>query len=120
VRMVLANGEGRVGVEAAVAVLQRGDAALEAVEQGIRLVERDPHIHSVGRGGHPNLTGEVECDAAIMNGATLECGAVAALRDHVHAVSVAREVMQRLPHVFLWARGRRDSRARSAPRRPRC
>lgn len=118
-RVVLANGEGRVGMEDAIASLRRddetlqpddearvpGDAALEAVEQGIRPVEADPRIHSVGRGGHPNLAGEIECDAAIMNGATLECGAVAALRDHLHAVSVAREVMRRLPHVFLVGEG---------------
>lgn len=117
--MVLANGEGRAGMEAAIAALGRGgpalergdaapgqaSAALQAVEQGIRPVERDPGIHSVGRGGHPNLAGEVECDAAIMNGATLECGAVAALRGHLHAVSVAREVMRRLPHVFLVGEG---------------
>ncbi len=100
-RVVLANGEGRVGMEAAIVALAGARGALEAVEQGIRPVERDPRIHSVGRGGHPNLAGEVECDAAIMDGATLECGAVAGLRGYVHAVSVAREVMRRLPHVFL-------------------
>lgn len=100
-RVVLANGEGRVGMEAAITALAAGRGALEAVEQGVRPVERDPRIHSVGRGGHPNLAGEVECDAAIMNGGTLECGAVAGLRGYVHAVSVAREVMRRLPHVFL-------------------
>jgi L-asparaginase len=105
VRALLANGEGTVGVATAVAVLERGGKALDAIEQGIRVVERDPRIKSVGYGGHPNLLGQIECDAAVMNGRTLECGSVAALRGYVHAISVARQVMDRLPHVLLVGEG---------------
>ncbi len=102
---LLANGEGRVGVAAAIEALRAGKSALDAVEAGIRSVEADPTVHSVGRGGAPNLAGEVECDAAIMDGATLRCGAVGALKRYCHAITVARRVMEELPHVFLVGEG---------------
>ncbi len=86
-------------------VLIRGGSALDAVEQGIRVVETDTSVRTVGRGGTPNLLGEVRCDAAIMDGLTLEAGAVGALKDYLHAISVARQVMERLPHVMLVGEG---------------
>ncbi len=103
--MFLTNCEGRPGLDACRRVLAAGGSALDAVEQGVRQVEADPNIRSVGRGGYPKLSGEVECDAAIMNGTTLEAGAVGALRHYLHAVSVARQVMTRLPHVMLVGAG---------------
>ena len=103
--MLLTNVEGRVGMEPACAVLLEGRGALDAVEIGIRAVEADESVRTVGRGGIPNLLGVVECDAGIMDGVTLEAGAVAALKNHLHAISVARQVMQRLPHVLLAGEG---------------
>jgi beta-aspartyl-peptidase (threonine type) len=103
--MILANCEGGVGMHAARAVLESGGAALDAVEAGIRVVEADTSIDSVGRGGAPDLLGVVSCDAAVMDGATGRVGAVGNLRHYLHAVSVAREVMERLPHVFLVSEG---------------
>lgn len=103
--MLLANGEGKAGVEAARAALLDHSTALDAVEQGIRAVEADPTVHSVGLGGAPNLEGEVECDAAIMDGETLQAGAVGALKGYLHAISAARQVMERLPHNFLVGEG---------------
>jgi beta-aspartyl-peptidase (threonine type) len=99
--VVVASSNGIVGIEEAVAVLRRGGSALDAVEAGIRLVELNPDDHSVGYGGLPNMLGEVELDASIMDGRTLAAGAVGALRGYVHAISVARKVMEELPHVFL-------------------
>jgi L-asparaginase len=69
------------------------------------VVELDTKIDSVGAGGVPNMLGEVECDAAVMCGATLRAGAVAALKDYAHAISVARQVMERSPHVLLAGEG---------------
>ena len=99
--MFLTNCEGRVGAAIALETLQKNGTALDVVEQGIRPVEADITVNSVGRGGSPNLLGEMECDAAIMDGATLMCGSVGALKDYLHAITVARGVMERLPHVML-------------------
>lgn len=98
---VLASRLGEVGVSAAVEAAQGGGTAIDAVEAGIRPVEDEPAIRSVGRGGWTNLVGEVELDASIMDGSGLRCGAVGALRGYPHAISVARQVMERLPHVLL-------------------
>jgi L-asparaginase len=103
--MILANCEGEVGMKAARLVLEGGGAVLDAVEEGIRVVEADATVTSVGRGGAPDLLGVVSCDAAVMDGATGRTGAVGNLREFLHAVSVARQVMERLPHVFLVSEG---------------
>ena len=81
--------------------MNQGSSVLDAVEQGIRLVEADTAIHSVGTGGWPNLLGEVELDASIMDGATRKCGSVGAVRGFLHPISIARKVMELLPHVML-------------------
>ena len=103
--VVLANSEGGVGMPAAVEALVTKRSALDAVEAGIRVVEFDPTVRSVGFGGVPNLLGEVECDASIMCGSSLRSGAVGALKDYLHPISVARQVMERTPHVMLVGEG---------------
>ena len=92
---------GLTAVEAAGEMLARGGTALDAVESGINAVELDPTVTSVGYGGLPNAQGTVELDAAIMDGATLGAGSVAALRGIRRPISVARRVMERTPHVML-------------------
>jgi beta-aspartyl-peptidase (threonine type) len=103
--IVLASTNGSVGIQESWRVLQAGGSAVDAVEAGIRLVEANPDDHSVGLGGYPDLLGEVELDAGIMDGRELTAGAVAALRDFQHPISVARKVMERLPHVLLVGEG---------------
>ncbi len=103
--VLLTNGAGGVGVPAAVEALAAGQAALDAIEAGIRCVEDDPRVNSVGFNGSPNVLGQMECDAAAMCGETLRTGAVGALRDCVHAFSVARQVLERCPHVMLVGEG---------------
>lgn len=103
--ILMANDEGGVGFAAALAVLQSGGPALDAVETGIRAVEREPSVRTVGVGGAPNRLGEMELDASIMEGGGLMTGAVAALKGFVHPISVARQVMERLPHVLLVGEG---------------
>jgi len=103
--VILCNREGDVGLQTAVDTLARTGSALDAVEAGIRVVERDPAVRSVGFGGAPNILGEMECDASIMCGATLQTGAVGALKHYLHAISVARQVMKRTPHVMLVGEG---------------
>jgi L-asparaginase len=103
--IILANAEGICGISAAIDSLLTGGSALDAVEKGIRVVELDPAIATVGFGGAPNILGEVECDASIMCGVTLRTGSVGALRGYFHAISVARQVMERMPHVLLVGEG---------------
>ena len=103
--IVVSSPNGLVGIQAAVQVLRDGGSAVDAVETGIRLVEANPSDHTVGYGGYPNLLGQVEVDAAIMDGRDLTAGAVGALQGVRHAISVARKVMESLPHVFLVGQG---------------
>jgi isoaspartyl peptidase/L-asparaginase-like protein (Ntn-hydrolase superfamily) len=92
-------------LEAANAVLHEGGSALDAVEQGILVVELEPTQHSVGYGGRPNSAGEVELDAAIMDGRTHRVGSVAALRGYRRSISVARRVFEVCRHPFLAGEG---------------
>ncbi|RKY18375.1 MAG: hypothetical protein DRQ55_13480, partial [Planctomycetota bacterium] len=74
---------------------------VHAAEAGVSLIESDPDNASVGYGGNPNADGVVELDACVMRGDSLACGGVAALRNTLHPVSVARRVMERTIHVLL-------------------
>jgi L-asparaginase len=103
--ILVTNNEGTVGVPITARLLSEGRLALDAIEAGIRPIEADPAVRTVGRGGWPNLLGEVELDACLMDGTTLRTGAVGALKGFLHPVSVAREVMRRLPHELLVGEG---------------
>ncbi|HDH06794.1 MAG TPA: asparaginase, partial [Thermoproteales archaeon] len=96
---------GLEAVKRAREILLKGGSALDAVEEGIKVVEENPHIRSVGIGGIPNFDGEVELDAAIMDGKTLKCGAVAAVKKVKHPISLARKVMEKTPHVLIVGEG---------------
>src|SRR6266498_2341532 len=114
--IIIASANGAIGLPAAWAMLQAGGSALDAVELATRLVEDNPDDHSVGYGGYPNLLGEVELDASIMDGATRRAGAVGALRGYRHPISVARRVMEELLLVlFAGARAPRFVPARGTP-----
>ena len=102
---VIASANGRTAILAAARSLAAGGSALDAVEIGCRLVEDDPNDHTVGLGGLPNLVGEVELDASIMNGRTLDTGAVGAMKGYLPAITIARLVMERTPHAFLVGEG---------------
>jgi beta-aspartyl-peptidase (threonine type) len=103
--IVVASANGIVGIKESMRLLQAGGPAVDAVEAGIRLVEANPEDHSVGYGGYPNLLGQVELDAGIMDGRDLAAGAVGAIQGYEHPISVARKVMENLPHVFLVGQG---------------
>ncbi|MCB9845134.1 MAG: N(4)-(beta-N-acetylglucosaminyl)-L-asparaginase [Phycisphaeraceae bacterium] len=102
---VVASGNGAQAVERAMAEMVAGRAPVEAVVQGVRLVEDDPTDVSVGYGGLPNALGQVECDACVMDGPTHAVGAVAALHNIRHASSVALEVLRWGAHDLLVGEG---------------
>jgi len=103
--IVVASANGDVGIQASIDVLKAGGTAVDAVEAGIRLVEDNEADHSVGRNSYPNILGDLELDASIMNGRTLESGAVSGMPNVPAAISVARKVMEKLPHVLLTGAG---------------
>lgn len=104
--LIIASSNGAIGIEAAMSALSKGASALDAVEIGIRMVEANPEEHSVGYNGYPNIVGELELDASIMDGRSLNSGAVALMRGFPYVISVARQVMEReLPHVLLAGAG---------------
>ena len=103
--IVVASSNGRVGIRQAMEVLRAGGSALDAIVAGIEPVESNPEDHSVGYSGLPNLLGEVELDASIMDGKTLAAGAVGAVKNYEHPIAIARKVMEELPHVMLVAHG---------------
>ncbi len=88
-------------VEKGEIILKSGGRALDAAEQGVRLVESDPAVDCVGRGGYLNADGELALDAAVMCGDTLKTGAVACVRGFEHPVSIARAVMEKTKHSIL-------------------
>ncbi len=99
--VLIGSANAEVGMGRGMAILRDGGTALDAVEAVIREVEDNPEDHTVGYGGYPNLLGEVELDASIMDGATRRAGCVGALRGYRAAITVARAVMERLPHVLV-------------------
>ncbi len=99
---------GKSANDVALGTLQAGDSVLDAVEQGIRVVEADASNATVGLGGIPNAQGVVQLDACIMHGPNHGAGSVAGLEGILHPISVARRVMERTPHVMLVGPGARQ------------
>jgi isoaspartyl peptidase/L-asparaginase-like protein (Ntn-hydrolase superfamily) len=98
---------GKPANDTALAVLGRGGSLLDAVEQGIWVVESDPNNQSVGLAGRPNAAGVVQLDACIMSGPGHRAGSVGALEGIRHPISAARRVMEKTPHVMLVGEGAR-------------
>ena len=96
------------GVETASHILKSRGSALDAVEQVARMVEDDTVVETVGYGGFPNVKGEVELDAAFMDGRDLSIGAVIAIKGFDKPISIARKVMTDCPHNLLVDRGAQD------------
>jgi len=103
--IVIASSNGIVGIKESMRILKAGGSAIDAVEAGIREVENNPEDHSVGYSGFPNFLGQVELDASIMEGDTLSTGAVGAVKGYPNPISIARKVMETLPHVMLVGEG---------------
>jgi N4-(beta-N-acetylglucosaminyl)-L-asparaginase len=85
-------------------VLSKNGKSIDAVENGVKLVEADPNERSVGYGGRPDRDGFVTLDACIMDH-DQNIGSVACLQHIMHPISVARAVMEKTPHVMLVGEG---------------
>ena len=103
--VAIASGNGLEAAKRALEVMQRGGETLDAVIEGVGLVEADPDDITVGYGGIPNADGDVQLGSALMHGPTHGAGAVAALEGIMHPSQVARVVMERTDHVLLVGEG---------------
>jgi beta-aspartyl-peptidase (threonine type) len=81
-------------------ILSSGGSALEAVEASIITLEDDPAFDA-GYGSHLNRDGQVECDAIVMDGATLRAGAAAGLHRLKNPIRLARKILEQCPHMML-------------------
>lgn len=90
----------RVGYQ----VLAANGTALEAVEQAVRIMEADRYFNA-GYGSVLNAEGDVETDASIMDGSTRATGCLSGLRDLLHPISLARDIMLHSGHNFLIGEG---------------
>jgi len=100
------------GVDAAASTLLKGGRALDAVEEAVIYTENDPSVDTVGFGGFPNIDGEIELDAAIMDGCDLSIGAVAATKGYKNPISIARKVLTEIPHNMLVGQGAEEFAAK--------
>lgn len=99
------SANARVGMAAGVDVLRNGGSAIDAAIAAVRQVEDNREDHGVGTGGTPNILGQVELDASIMDGRTLASGAVGAIKNYPNPIDIARKVMEVTPHAMLVGEG---------------
>lgn len=92
---------GRVAIEAGWKARSGGADLRTTLEFGLSAAEMDPSLVAIGLGSLPNSDGEIELDAAMMDGSDLSAGAVCSVRGIVPAISVARKVLEDTPHVML-------------------
>jgi beta-aspartyl-peptidase (threonine type) len=91
-------------INAGIELLKNNGASMDAVEAAIQLMEDDP-LFNAGRGAVFTAEGRNELDASIMDGKTLNAGAVACVTRTRHPISLARRVMEKKPNVMLFGNG---------------
>jgi len=98
---VAACNEGcRNALAAGWSILSSGGSALDAVEASVMVLEDDP-VFDAGFGSHLNSDGKVECDAILMDAATLRAGATAGLQHIKNPIRLARKIWEECPHMML-------------------
>lgn len=94
-------------LHAGYAILEQQGTATDAVKAAIVVME-DNLLFNAGRGSVFTKEGIHEMDAAIMNGKTLQAGAVAAVRNIKNPIQLAEAVMVNSDHIFLCGKGAND------------
>ena len=85
-------------------MLDKGEYALDAAVAGVAIEEENPKNTTVGYGGAPDRTGKVTLDACVMNHLG-DCGSVVAVENIVNVARLAKDVMEKTPHVMLSGKG---------------
>lgn len=106
--VVIASANGINAVKLAYDRIVGGADCVDAIVEGVSLVENDPKDMSVGYGGLPNEHGVVQLDASVMHGPTHKCGAVACIEDIKNPAAVALLVLKRTDHCLIVGQGARD------------
>jgi len=88
-------------------LLDKGIDGLTAAVEGVAVEEENPKNSTVGYGGAPDRTGKVTLDACVMNHLG-DCGAVIAVENIVNVARLAKDVMEKTPHVMLAGKGAQD------------
>jgi len=91
-------------VTAAYQVLKNDGDSMDAVISAIKILEDSPHFNA-GKGSVFSWDGKNEMDAALMDGASLDAGAIAGVANIANPIVLARLVMQNSEHVFLSGAG---------------
>lgn len=103
--VAIASANGEAAVARAMEIIQGEGETMEAVVEGVNIVELDPEDMSVGYGGLPNFDGVVQLDSSVMDGPSRGAGAVGALEGIKTPSRVALMVMRHTDHVFLVGEG---------------
>lgn len=86
--------------------LDKGSQGLEAAVYGVAFEEANLQNTTVGKGGAPDRDGNVSLDACVMSHKG-DCGAVLAVENITHVAALAKDVMEKTPHVILAGAGAR-------------
>lgn len=85
-------------------LLDNGTDALNAAVIGVAVEEENPKNTTVGYGGAPDRSGNVTLDACVMNHLG-DCGSVVAVKNIMNVARLAKDVMEKTPHVMLAGKG---------------
>jgi len=85
-------------------ILKNGGSAVDSVMEAVAVMEDDGAFNA-GYGSSLNIEKNVEMEASIMDGKTLQAGATGLLRDIKNPVRLARIVMENTDHVFVVGEG---------------
>jgi beta-aspartyl-peptidase (threonine type) len=91
-------------LDAGYAILDKGNSAIEAVETAVKVLE-NCHLFNAGKGSVFTAVGTHEMDASIMDGKTLNAGAVSLITGIKNPIALAKDVMEKSEHVFLAGEG---------------
>src|SRR3954463_2134109 len=84
--------------------IELGASAVDAVEAAVIVLE-DDDTFDAGRGSFLNRDGRVQCDALMMDGATLRAGGVGCVERIRNPIQAARLVLDKSPHVYFVGEG---------------
>ena len=97
----------QAALDAGFAVMEEGGSAVNSIKAALVILE-DNMLFNAGRGSVFTKKGVQEMDAAIMDGSTLDAGAVSGVRNVRNPIELATEVMRNSNHVFLSGKGAND------------